>query len=38
MAAELLIDERHVLDLRTFVEIVVRRLPRASRGSKRRLN
>lgn len=36
MAAELLIDERHVLDLRTFVEIVVWRLPRASRGSKHR--
>lgn len=34
MAAELLIDERHVLDLRTFVEIVVWRLPRALRGSK----
>lgn len=34
MAAELLIDERHVLDLGTFVEIVVWRLPRALRGSK----
>ena len=37
MAAELLIDERHVLDLRMFVEIVVWRLPRVSQGSKHRL-
>jgi hypothetical protein len=28
MAAELLIDERHVLDSETFVEIVVWRVPR----------
>jgi hypothetical protein len=34
MAAELLIDERHVLDARAFVEIVVWRLPRAARGSR----
>lgn len=34
MAAELLIDERHVLDARTFVELVVWRLPRAARGSR----
>ncbi len=36
MKAELLIDERHVLDARTFVEIVVWRLPRAARGSTHR--
>ena len=36
MGAELLIDERHVLDARAFVEIVVWRLPRASRGSTHR--
>jgi uncharacterized protein DUF6516 len=36
MAAELLIDERHVLDLRTFVEVVVWHLPRATRGSSHR--
>jgi hypothetical protein len=34
MAAELLIDERHVLDARTFVEIVVWRLPRPSRARR----
>ena len=34
MAAELLIDERHVLDARAFVEIVVWRLPRPARGSR----
>jgi Family of unknown function (DUF6516) len=34
MAAELLIDERHVLDARGFVEIVVWRLPRPARGSR----
>ncbi len=34
MKAELLIDERHVLDSRSFVEIVVWRLPRAARGSR----
>ena len=34
MAAELLIDERHVLDARTFVELVVWRQPRAARGSR----
>jgi hypothetical protein len=36
MSAELLIDERHVLDAGAFVEIVVWRLPRASRGSAHR--
>jgi len=34
MAAELLIDERHVLDARAFVEIVVWLLPRPARGSR----
>jgi hypothetical protein len=34
MAAELLIDERHVLDARAFVEIVVWRLPRPVGGSR----
>lgn len=34
MAVELLIDERHVLDARVFVEIVVWRLPRPARGSR----
>ena len=29
-------DERHVLDARSFVEIVVRRLPRPARGSLHR--
>lgn len=33
MKAELLIDERHVLDTRAFVEIVVWRLHRPVRGS-----
>ena len=33
MAAELLIDERHVLDSETFVEIVVWRVPHPVRGS-----
>jgi hypothetical protein len=37
MAAELLIDERHVLDARAFVELVVWRLPRAARGSRHSL-
>ncbi|MGH8123692.1 MAG: toxin-antitoxin system TumE family protein [Rudaea sp.] len=37
MAAELLIDERHVLDAGTFVEIVVWRVPSALRGSVHRL-
>jgi hypothetical protein len=36
MRAELLINERHLLDSRSFVEIVVWRLPRASRGSAHR--
>ena len=36
MKAELLIDERHVLDARTFVEIVVWRLPRPARSSVHR--
>jgi hypothetical protein len=34
MAAGLLIDERHVLDARAFVEIVVWRLPRLVSGSR----
>jgi hypothetical protein len=34
MRAELLIDERHILDERTFVEIVIWRLPRSVRGSR----
>ena len=33
MKAELLVNERHVLDARTFVEIVVWRLDRPVRGS-----
>jgi hypothetical protein len=33
MKAELLLDERHVLDARTFVEIVIWRLPRPVSGS-----
>lgn len=33
MKAELLLDERHVLDARSFVELVVWRLPRPARGS-----
>jgi uncharacterized protein DUF6516 len=37
MKAELLIDERHVLDDRSFAEIVVWRLPRAARGSTHQL-
>jgi hypothetical protein len=36
MRAELLLDERHVLDEATFVEIVIWRLPRAPRGSAHR--
>jgi hypothetical protein len=36
MKAELLIDERHVLDARTFVEIVVWHLPKPVRGSVHR--
>jgi hypothetical protein len=36
MKAELLVDERHVLDARTFVEIVVWHLPRPARASKNR--
>jgi pyridoxal biosynthesis lyase PdxS len=36
MAAELLIDERHVLDPRSFVEVVVWRLPRPASGSAHR--
>ena len=36
MKAELLINERHILDARTFVEIVVWRLPRPARGSAHR--
>jgi Family of unknown function (DUF6516) len=34
MAAELLIDERHVLDARAFVEIVIWQLPRSLPGSR----
>jgi hypothetical protein len=37
MAAELLIDERHVLDAQAFVEIVLWQLPRPVRGSGHRL-
>ena len=37
MKAELLIDERHVLDDSAFVEIVVWQLPRPTRESKHRL-
>ena len=33
MQAELLLDERHVLDARSFVEVVVWRVPRPMRGS-----
>jgi hypothetical protein len=33
MKAELLINERHMLDARTFVEIVIWRLDRPVRGS-----
>ncbi len=36
MKAEPLIDERHVLDEDTFVEIVIWRLPRPARGSSHR--
>jgi len=36
MKAELLIDERHVLDAGMFVEIVIWRLPRPARGSAHR--
>ena len=36
MNAELLMDEQHVLDARSFVEIVVWRLPRPARGSLHR--
>jgi hypothetical protein len=36
MKAELLLDERHVLDARAFVELVVWRLPRPARASTRR--
>jgi hypothetical protein len=36
MKAELLIDERHVLDESTFVEIIVWRVPQPLRGSKHR--
>ena len=34
MKGNLLINERHVLDVGTFVEIVVWRLPQSVRGSK----
>lgn len=37
MKAELLIDERHVLNAGIFVEIVIWRLPRPARGSAHRL-
>ena len=36
MSAEPLINERHVLDTETFVEIVVWHLPRPLRGSRHR--
>jgi hypothetical protein len=36
MKAELLIDERHVLDDVAFVEIVVWQVPRSVRGSRHR--
>jgi hypothetical protein len=36
MKAELLLDERHVLDAHKFVEIVIWRLPRPTLGSKHR--
>ena len=36
MPAELLLNERHVLDEATFVEIVIWRLPRPTRGSAHR--
>ena len=36
MKAELLIDERHVLDDNTFAEIVVWHVPRSVRGSRHR--
>ena len=36
MDAELLIDERHILDEDVFVEIVVWRLPKPARGSLHR--
>jgi hypothetical protein len=36
MKAELLIDERHVLSARAFVEIVVWRVPHPLRGSSHR--
>lgn len=36
MGAELLIDERHILDARAFVEVVIWRLPRSVRGSRHR--
>jgi Family of unknown function (DUF6516) len=36
MKAELLIDERHVLDEAAFVEIVVWQVPRSVRGSRHR--
>ncbi len=36
MDAELLIDERHVLDDKSFVEIVVWQVPRPVRGSNHR--
>jgi Family of unknown function (DUF6516) len=36
MRAELLFDERHVLDIGMFVEIIVWRVPRPLRGSSHR--
>ena len=36
MKGELLLDERHVLDVGTFVEIVIWQLPRPVRGSLHR--
>jgi hypothetical protein len=36
MRAELLMDERHVLDAETFVEIVIWQVPQPLRGSRHR--
>jgi hypothetical protein len=36
MDAELLLDERHVLDETSFVELVVWRVPKSARGSAHR--
>jgi Family of unknown function (DUF6516) len=36
MGADLLMDERHVLDAATFIELVIWRLPKPMRGSRHR--